>query len=113
MPIRTLLLTLLFIVLSAPLAVAQSSDDARARELYANGALLYEEGDYENAVVAWKEAHRLSERPLLLYNIANALERIGEWEEAAEQFKLALELDSKHEQARKGLSKVQNLRIAN
>jgi len=80
---RRLLLTiptlLLVLAIAAP-ALAQ--DDRRARELYENGALLYEEGDYENAVVAWKQAHEISERPLLLYNIANALERIGEWAEA-------------------------------
>ncbi len=79
---RATLLLVLLAALAAPPAFAQSADDARARELYENGALLYEEGDYENAVVAWKEAYELSERPLLLYNIANALERIGEYQEA-------------------------------
>jgi tetratricopeptide (TPR) repeat protein len=73
-----LLIPLLVLALAAP-AFAQ---DDRARELFDNGALLYEEGDYENAVIAWKEAYDLSPKPLLLYNIANALERIGEWQEA-------------------------------
>jgi len=80
-------LCLLLFFLSPALAEAQSSqdeggDDRRARELYENGVILYDEGDYENAVFAWKEAYILSPRPLLLYNIANALERIGQWQEA-------------------------------
>lgn len=56
--------------------------DARARELYENGAILYEEGRYDDAVVAFAEAYRLSERPALLYNIANAQERAGKWSDA-------------------------------
>lgn len=79
---RITLLLLLIATLAASPALAGDDGDARARELFENGALLYEEGDYENAVIAWKEAYDLSERPLLLYNIANALERIGEYQEA-------------------------------
>jgi tetratricopeptide (TPR) repeat protein len=62
----------------------RDSDDERARVLYQNGAILYEEGRYEDAIRAWEEAHRLSKRPLFLFNIANALERIGRWQEALE-----------------------------
>lgn len=64
------------------LAAATPEADQRARELYENGAVLYEEGRYEDAVAAWEEAWRLSGRPLLLYNMANAMERLGRWEEA-------------------------------
>lgn len=64
-------------------ALAQD-DDARARELYDNGAILYEEGRYEDAVAAFSEAYRLSGRPALLFNIANAQERLGLWVEAHE-----------------------------
>jgi tetratricopeptide (TPR) repeat protein len=56
--------------------------DARARELFQNGSALYEEGQYEAAIVAWEEAYALSPRPLLLFNIANALERLGRWQDA-------------------------------
>ena len=56
--------------------------DARARELFQNGALLYDEGRYEDAIVAWEEAYRLSPRPLLLFNMANAMERLARWEDA-------------------------------
>lgn len=71
-------------LLLATLAFAQdpAADDARARELYENGALLYEEGRYEDAIAAWREAYRLSDRPVLLFNMANAAERIGDYDEA-------------------------------
>jgi tetratricopeptide (TPR) repeat protein len=64
---------------------AQAQDpgsDARARELYDNGSILFDEGRYQDAVVAWQEAYRLSNRPALLYNIASAQERMGHWEAA-------------------------------
>lgn len=70
------------LILLLSLALAQTPDDQRARELYENGEILYEEGRYEDAIVAFEEAYRLSGRPLLLFNIANAQERLGRWEEA-------------------------------
>ena len=66
-------------------AYAQATDgsaDLRAKELYDNGRLLYEEGRYEDAILAWEEAYRISNRHALLYNVANAQERIGHWREA-------------------------------
>lgn len=68
----------------APLRVAQAGeeDEARARSLFENGARLYEEGRYEEAILAWEEGYRLSKRPLFLFNIANAQERLGKLEEA-------------------------------
>lgn len=64
-------------------SVVTEADDARARELFQNGAALYDEGRYEDAIAAWREAWRLSGRPLLLFNMANAAERLGRWSEAA------------------------------
>ncbi len=64
-------------------ALAQTDpDEVRARELYENGAILYEEGEYEEAIAAWEAAYALSEEPLLYYNIANAYERMGRYDEA-------------------------------
>ncbi len=66
-------------------ASAQSGDgdgDLRARELYENGRILFDEGLYEDAISAWEAAWELSARPLLLYNIASAQERLGQWVEA-------------------------------
>jgi len=65
-------------------AAITPADDARARELFENGAMLYDEGRYEDAIAAWTEAWRLSGRALLLFNMANAAERVGRWEDAME-----------------------------
>lgn len=56
----------------------------RAKELYDNGTRLYEEGLYSEAIGAFEEAYRLSNRPLLMFNIANAYERLGKLQEAVD-----------------------------
>lgn len=81
-------LLLLVALGSARPAIAQdtepTADDLRAREIYRNGATLYSEGNYEEAIVAFEEAYRLSGRHELLINVANAQERLGEIEAAIE-----------------------------
>lgn len=62
--------------------------DARARELYQLGDEFYANGRYEAAEEAFAEAHRLSGRPLLLFNLANAQERSGRWELAVQNLRL-------------------------
>lgn len=67
--------------------IADPIDEAsldRAVELFENGRILYEEGQYREAIVAWEESFRLSEKPGLLYNMASAHERLGEYSEAIE-----------------------------
>jgi tetratricopeptide (TPR) repeat protein len=84
-PLALLVLSaaLCFAVLGAASeAHAQSPDDIRARDLYMEGDRHYNEGRYELAVQAFQESHRLSGRPLLLFNLANAYERLGRYAEA-------------------------------
>ena len=57
-------------------------DEERARELFENGRLLFKEGHYEEAILAWQASWDTTQHPLLLYNIASALERLERWEEA-------------------------------
>jgi tetratricopeptide (TPR) repeat protein len=59
-----------------------SSSDKEARKLFYQGDRLYEEGKYEEAVAAFEKAYALSHRPELLFNLANAYERLGQYEEA-------------------------------
>lgn len=61
----------------------RAAADQRARELFVQGDAAYAEGRYEQALTAFDEAHRLSARPQLFYNISNALERLARYEEAA------------------------------
>lgn len=72
----------LLVMLSLAHAQSDPDADARARQFYDNGALLYEEGRYEDAILAFQEAYNLSQRPALLFNIANAQERAGQWGKA-------------------------------
>lgn len=60
-----------------PAGATDAVDDAKAKELYELGNQRYEEGRYREAIEAFEEAYRLSERPALLYNLANANERMG------------------------------------
>lgn len=62
---------------------AGPADDARARQLFREGDAAYAEARYDDALAAFEEAHRLSQRPRLLFNIGNALERLGKLREAA------------------------------
>jgi tetratricopeptide (TPR) repeat protein len=82
--VRALSLILALLAFAGPALAQGTVEERRARELYDNGAILYEEGRYEDAIQAWEEAYRISKRPLLLFNIANAQERIG-------QYRLALD----------------------
>ncbi len=71
----------------APEATAQpapsaSADDAagndqKAQQLFKLGNQRYEEGAYFEAIEAFEESYRLSGRHELLYNLANANERMG------------------------------------
>lgn len=69
-------------------AVASESDRARAVELFENGRTLFEEGNYQAAVAAWRRAYELTREPKLLFNIASAHERAGEYEQALEALNL-------------------------
>lgn len=76
------MISLLLLLSGSAFAQDDPDPDTRARELYENGAILYEEGRYEEAIVAWQQAYDLSERHALLYNIANAQERAGQYQAA-------------------------------
>jgi tetratricopeptide (TPR) repeat protein len=65
--------------LAGPARAADPSpaDLARAKELYENGAILYEEGSYEAAILAFEQSYALSHAPALNYNLAKCYERLG------------------------------------
>jgi tetratricopeptide (TPR) repeat protein len=72
-------------LLASPARADDDADRAAGRVLYQNGATLYEEGQYERAIEAWEAAYALTREPDLLYNIANALERLGRLREAIDK----------------------------
>ena len=46
----------------------------RAKELFFNGQLLYEEGEYDSAILAWERGYELTKLPAFIKNIALAYE---------------------------------------
>jgi tetratricopeptide (TPR) repeat protein len=60
----------------------RSRADRRARALYLQGDRHYAAARYARALAAFTKAYRLSKRELLLYNMANACERMGRLTEA-------------------------------
>ena len=61
-----------------------ASRDRQARQLYLDGDALYAAGRYEEAAENFRRAYELSQRPELLFNLGNALERLGQHGRAAE-----------------------------
>ena len=69
---------------SARAQFTSNAADQRALQLYEQGDQAYAEGRYEEAANSFVAAYRLSPRPLLLYNLANAYERLGRYQEAVQ-----------------------------
>ena len=59
----------------------QADEDA-AKAHFLAGSAYYEQANYADAVKEFIEAHRLSQRPDLLYNISVCYERLGRWDDA-------------------------------
>lgn len=70
----------------APEPEPTADDDRAARAAYMRGTSAFEAGDYEQAIASFVAAHRLSQRPELLYNIGVTHERLGQRERAADAF---------------------------
>lgn len=69
-------------------AVSQptSSDRDRALSLFRESDVYYKRGDFEHAAQLLREAYGLYPEPLLVYNLARALEGSGDFEGAIEQY---------------------------
>lgn len=63
----------------------REDDDRRARVHFESGRQYFDEGEYERAVEEFTRAYELSERPVLLMNVAFGLERLGRYAEAADR----------------------------
>jgi tetratricopeptide (TPR) repeat protein len=90
-------LAALFIIIDAQTAHAQqqqsgsAENEQRARELFEVGDDHYAAGRYEQAVEHFQRAYELSPQPALLFNIANAFERMGEYQKAADHLRRYLD----------------------
>jgi len=67
---------------SAQPASPTQADEEAAKAHFLAGSSYYEQANYSDAVKEFTEAHRLSKRPDLLYNVSVCYERLGRWDDA-------------------------------
>lgn len=60
--------------------------DDKAKEWYESGKAFYQEARYDQALVAFETAYRLSKRPALLRSIGYCYEKLGRLEESLDAF---------------------------
>lgn len=78
-------ITLSFIItfmLSFSHPVWAEENEEQARLLYHQGETYLENGEFEKAIAAYLEGHRLSEKSIFLYNVAVVYIRINDYESA-------------------------------
>ena len=92
---RTLTIAALALAASLPSleAVAQSSDRERAMELFEQSAEAYRAGSFEEAAGLLREAYALEPAPVLQYNLARALEGLGDLEGSVTAYETFLEAE--------------------
>jgi tetratricopeptide (TPR) repeat protein len=97
------------LVVAAPHASAQLSNDERARTHFQSGRLYYEEGAYDRALAEFESAYRLSGRSELLVNMANANERLGHHAAAVANLRGYLQSLTDAEQRERVERRIENL----
>ncbi|MEM9861730.1 MAG: hypothetical protein AAF938_08960 [Myxococcota bacterium] len=75
------------------IAFAQSADESRARAHFAEGQAHAEAGEYEEAHAAFASGFALSERPLFLFNMAEASFLGGDQDAARGEYERYLRID--------------------
>lgn len=76
---------------TGPASAQKTADDAAAREHFERGRAAFQRANYEQALVQFRHAYRLSRRGPLQYNIGVAADRLRRDEEAVEAFEHYLE----------------------
>ncbi|MDD5307515.1 MAG: tetratricopeptide repeat protein [Deltaproteobacteria bacterium] len=90
-------------------ALAGGTALADAKQHFLAGNDYYTQGRYQKAVDEFQEAYRLDPRPLLLYNIAQTWEKLGELDKAVDAFKRFLAADPNNEDKATIESKIASL----
>lgn len=81
-------------------ALAQPSDDERARGHFNAGASYFDQRRYDLAAREFEEAFRLSDRPALLLNLSTTYERLDQLDRAAESLEQYLQREPTSPQRR-------------
>lgn len=76
---RSMILGLaLSFAVTAPALADDKADKAKAKQLYDDGLSHYNIAEYTEAITSWKQAYKLSKKPLLLFNIGQAYRLSGD-----------------------------------
>jgi tetratricopeptide (TPR) repeat protein len=97
------------IIVAAAVLLAGTTAFADARQHFMAGQDYYSQGRYEKAIAEFDEAYRLDPRPLLLYNIGQAWEKLGDLVKAVDYLKKYLEADPNNEERTTLLNKLASL----
>ncbi len=89
--LRALSVALLLAIPTTGVAQADA-DDEEARSLFQAGEVAFSQGRFERALDYFQRAYELSQRPGLLFNIANLQDRLNQPREAIATFERYLEL---------------------
>jgi hypothetical protein len=82
---------------------------AGARQHFMAGQDYYTQGRYNKAIEEFEEAYRLDPRPLLLFNIAQAYEKLGQLKKTVDYLKRFLEAEPDTDERTTLLNKIANL----
>ena len=80
---RGLFFLVMLVALGAPALARAQANDERARQLFEEGRSFFDQGNYSQCILTWREAYRLSQRAGLLFNLAEAEERAERFGDAA------------------------------
>lgn len=83
--------------------------DERARTHFDAGLLHYQEGAYDRALVEFRRSWELSQRPVLLINLATVKERLGMYTEAATDLREFLRVTPDAEDRERLERRIENL----
>lgn len=98
------------VLMISNLALAQQSDDERARMHFQSGLSYYEQARYSDAAREFTEAYTLSQRPALLLNLSQAYERDLKFAEAIVELERYQQLVPDSPQQRTVETRIERLR---
>lgn len=101
---------ILYIVVALAVVFATTSAMAGARQHFLAGQDYYTQGRYQKAIEEFEEAYRLDPKPLLLFNLAQAYEKLGKLQQAVDHLNRYLEADPKTDQRQSLEAKIGNLK---
>lgn len=103
------LLALLLAVTGTQAQAADAADRAAARKAFERGSRLYEQGRYAEAATAFEEAYRAVPNGVVLYNLGQCYEKLGELDKALTSYREYLRLVPKAEDREKVQTLIANL----